>query len=297
MPFVPQFVGLGGFGPPDVLGSRQRLVERGSEIPVALTIIAAVGAIVIGLVMCRRLLAGCSAERSGIGLVLMVGAWQLVGILPPSYHYLNRGITLDRYLLPAIAILLILTLWALRDVPLFQPVGWLLLAGVAVFSTAAARDYMVYMDAIWDMARYANENGVENDRLDAGSGWDGYHLYTIMLEEDITRARSPAGSPWWVYFYAKPTDSSYIVATQPNVRSGYTVVERREYDQWLEDDSVYVYLLRRWHMPFPVSGGGSAQPDRPVESTVPAVEAGRDPTPEPTPGPLDHLLPDRLRPR
>ena len=252
MPFAPQFVGPGGFGPPDVLGSQERIWDRGTEIPTALTIVAAVGAIVIGLVICRRLVSESSPERSGFWLVMMVGFWQLVGILPPSYHYLNRGVTLDRYLLPAIAIVIIAVLWALRDVQLMQPIGWIALAAVAVFSVSASRDYLVFMDAVWGMARYANESGVENDRLDAGSGWDGYHLYTTMLEEDITKAKSPPGSPWWVYFYAKPTDSSYIVATEPDVRRGYAVVEQREYDQWLKDEPAYVYLLRQWHLPFPV---------------------------------------------
>jgi hypothetical protein len=252
MPFASQFFGLGNVGPPDVLGSRQRLIERGTEIPIALTIASAIGAILIGFVICRRIISEPSPERAGFWLIAMVGLWQLVGIFPPSYHYLNRGVTLDRYLLPVIALLIIAVLWALRDVRLLQPVSWVLLAAVAVYSTMATRDYLVYMDAVWSMARYANENGVENDRLDAGSGWDGYHLYTIMLDENITRARSPQGSPWWVYFYAKPTDSSYIVATNPNVRQGYVTVESREYDQWLEDDPVSVYLLKRWHLPFPV---------------------------------------------
>src|SRR5665811_1289880 len=47
MPFAAQFVGPSGFGPPDVLGSRQRLYDRGTDIPSALTIAAAVGAIAV----------------------------------------------------------------------------------------------------------------------------------------------------------------------------------------------------------------------------------------------------------
>ncbi|MDQ4044352.1 MAG: hypothetical protein M3173_02750, partial [Chloroflexota bacterium] len=178
---------------------------------------------------------------------------------PPSYHYTDRGVTLDRYLLPVIAIMIPLVFYALRDVDLFQPISWLALATVAVVSVAGVRDYLVFMDAIWDMAETATENGVPLDRLDAGSGWDGYHLYTVMLDENITKARSPAGSPWWIYFYAKPTDSSYIVATDPNVRRGYAVVEERGYDQWLEDDPVHVYLLRRWFLPYPIRWAGTEQ--------------------------------------
>ena len=280
MPFAPQFVGLGGLGPPDVLGSRQRLVERGGELTIWLTVVAALGAILLGLAICRKLFSESTPERAGFWLVAMVGFWQLVGVLPPSYHYINRGVTLDRYLLPVIAILIIAALWALRDIDLFQPIAWLALAVVAVFSIAGARDYLVFMDAIWDMAEYANENGVDNDRLDAGSGWDGYHLYTVMLDENITKARSPRGSPWWVYFYAKPTDSSYVVTTDTAAVRGYVRVATREYDQWLEDDPVHVYLMRQWYLPFPL-GEGSVQPS----TGWPSIAPGASPTPDPTPAP------------
>jgi hypothetical protein len=257
MPFVPQFVGLGGIGPPDVLGSRPRLVEVGGWVTTALTVAAAAGAILLGVAVVRRLGGARTPERAGFWLVAMVGLWQLAGVLPPSYHYLHRGVTLDRYLLPVIPIAIVAILWALREVELLQPVAWTLLAVVAAFSIAGTRDYLVFLDAVWDTAAYANENGVENDRLDAGSAWDGYHLYTVMLDENVTKARSPRGSPWWVYFYAKPTDSSYIVATDARVRNGYVIADARQYDQWLGDPGT-VYLLRRWYLPFPVTGGEGA---------------------------------------
>ena len=56
--------------------------------------------------------------------------------------------------------------------------------------------------------------GVPLDRLDAGSAWDGYHLYERGLEERI-RSRTPKGGPWWVYFYAPATDSAYVVSSKP----------------------------------------------------------------------------------
>jgi hypothetical protein len=300
MPFAPQFVGPSGFGPPDVLGSRLRLYERGSAFPVALTIVSAIGALLLGLVLLRKLFSGLAQERWGFWLVASVGFWQLIGIFPPSYHYTNRGVTLDRYLLPVIAILIIMTFFALRDVDLFQPLSWLAISVIAVVSVMGVRDYLVFMNAIWDMGEYANERGVPNDRLDAGSGWDGYHLYTIMLEENITTARSPEGSPWWVYFYAKPTDSSFIVSTDPNVRRGYLIVAQQEYDQWLERDPVYVYLIRRWNMPLPIrwpasppsngawvpAQGGEAVPA--ATPTVPGIESTPPATAIATPesGPL-----------
>ncbi|MGI8963003.1 MAG: hypothetical protein ACR2GI_00690, partial [Thermomicrobiales bacterium] len=78
-----------------------------------------------------------------------------------------------------------------------------------------------------------------------------YYLYTDMLESGITRSVSPRGSPWWVYFYAKQTDSTYLVTTNSDFREGYLRVEQREYDQWLEGDTVYIYLVRMWDAPWP----------------------------------------------
>jgi hypothetical protein len=280
MPFVPQFVGLGGLGPPDVLGSRPRLVPVGGWETAALTIAAAIGAIVLGGVVIRALGGRRDPAWAGFWLVMVVGLWQLIGILPPSYHYLNRGVTLDRYLLPVIPIAIVAALWAVRDVDLMQPVSWTLLAVVAAFSIAGARDYLVFLDNVWEMAEYANENGVEDDRLDAGSAWDGYRLYTVMLDENVTKARSPRGSPWWVYFYAKPTDSSYIVATRANVRSGYFVAASDEYDLWLDDDPGKVYLLRRWYLPFPVTGDDAGS----TGVVIPIARPGPTPTPAATPG-------------
>lgn len=261
MPYMPQFVGPSGFGPPDVQGSRRRLIEDG-RILEGLTIAAIFGAVLIGLVLLRRVHGGAqilrprrpaagAPENHAAGLVAMVAFWQFIGMLPPSYHYLNRGISLDRYMLPLIPLAIALVLWAIRDVALAKPVVWAGIALFAVVSTASTRDYLVFMDAIWDMGHYANSRGVANTKLDAGSGWDGYHLYTQMLDEGITKAKSPPGSPWWLYFYAKPTDSTYIVSTNPRGHERYTVVERREYDQWLEDDDVAIYLLRRDDAPWP----------------------------------------------
>lgn len=262
MPYMPQFVGPSGFGPPDVQGSRRRIVGDGLLLE-ALTVTAILGAILIGLLVLRRVRVGKQVfhprqpavgtpQNHGAGLIAMVAIWQFIGMLPPSYHYLNRGISLDRYMLPLIPLAIALVFWAVRDLPLAQPVTWLGIALFAVVSTAGTRDYLVFMDAVWGMGHFANERNVENTKLDAGSGWDGYHLYTYMLDEGITKAKSPPGSPWWIYFYAKPTDSTYVVSTNPRPHRGYVMVAHREYDQWLADEPGDIYLLRRFDAPWPV---------------------------------------------
>ena len=250
MPYIGQFLGAGGFGPGDVPGPRRRLVEW-TPFYDTVTIVAVVSAVVLGLLLCRRLVDVRTPQRAAAGLVAMVCLWQVIGILPPSFQYLTRGGSLDRYLLPIIPLVIALALWAVRDLRMVQPLAWAAIAVFAVVSTAGTRDYLVYLDAVWDMAAEANRAGVANEKLDAGASWDGYHLYTDMIDQGITRNMSPSRSPWWINFYAKQTDSTYIVSTSPDWRKGYVVVQRREYDQWLEEDPVYVYLLRQRTAPWP----------------------------------------------
>jgi 4-amino-4-deoxy-L-arabinose transferase-like glycosyltransferase len=251
MPYIPQFLGSGGFGAADVPGGRQRVIEW-APFWLVLT-----GASLLGAVLMIGVATSRIGERRarpggiGIGLVAMMALWQFAGVIPPSFQYINRGGSLDRYLLPLVPLTIVIVLWATRNIPLVQPVTWVAIAFFAVVSTAGMRDYLTYMDGVWDMAEFANEAGLPNDRLDAGSGWDGYHLYIAMIEDGVTKSRSPRGSPWWVYFYAKQTDSSYLVTTDPRWRSGYVIVRRQELSQWLEDDPVYIYLVRRADLPWP----------------------------------------------
>ncbi|MDP9358808.1 MAG: glycosyltransferase family 39 protein, partial [Chloroflexota bacterium] len=116
MPYIGQFVGSGGLGPPDVLGSRPELL--GLAVRQWATWICAASALVLGLALCRQIRPGAFSmgSRAQAGLVLAIGLWQVVGVLPPSFHYRNRGGSLDRYLLPLLPFAICLGLWALRDV-------------------------------------------------------------------------------------------------------------------------------------------------------------------------------------
>ncbi|MDP9470159.1 MAG: hypothetical protein M3Q71_05740, partial [Chloroflexota bacterium] len=216
------------------------------------------------------------------GLVLAIGLWQVVGVLPPSFHYRNRGGSLDRYLLPLLPFAICLGLWALRDVRLVRPVTWLVVAVFAAYSVTGTRDYLVYMDEVWDLARYANATGVVNERLDAGSGWDGYHLYEQGLATNITRARTRNG-PWWVYFYAKATDSTYVVASKP--LQGYDVVTERVYSSWLGSSPSRLYLLRRHAAALPAPASQPLPPPPPAtgSSTPPTAPPLTTQTTEPAP--------------
>jgi len=248
MPYVAQFVGPGGLGPPDVLGSRPVLV--GPTFRDWLTVVCVAASLVFIACLARRLDVAKTPARLGAGLTLTVALWQVVGIIPPSYHYVNRGGSLDRYLLPLLPFALALLLWALSDVTLSMVAGWLVVAAFVVVSVAGARDYLVYMSSVWQMAEEANAAGVRLDRLDAGSGWDGYHLYEYSRDHRV-KNRTPGG-PWWISFYAPVIDSSYVVSGRP--QEGYLLIRRREYSSWLASEPTWLYLLHRPSAPWPPHG-------------------------------------------
>jgi 4-amino-4-deoxy-L-arabinose transferase-like glycosyltransferase len=247
MPYIGQFSGSGGLGAPDVLGSRPILL--GPEIRSVLTVICLIASLLLALIAARGMNAPPSRDRSRAGLVLSIGLLQVLGIMPPSYHYIGWAAgSLDRYLLPLVPLTIALALWALRGVRIALPLGWIVVAALALFSIAGTRDYLVFMRAVWTLGEEATAAGVPLDRLDAGSGWDGYHLYEYGLEHR-SRSRTPKGGPWWVYFYAPATDSAYVVAGKP--LPGYHVIREQPYSSWLQWQPTNVYLLHRAGVPWP----------------------------------------------
>ena len=175
-------------------------------------------------------------------MVAAIGFWQVLGILPPSFHYLNRGYSLDRYLLPLLPLGICLLLWATRDLRMFQPLAWTIVAVFLAFSVAAARDYFVYLETAWSLADDATAAGVASTRIDGGAAWDGYHLYTYALDNGIHRAATPRG-PWWMTFYGLASDSSYVVSS--TAQPGYIRVWKRDYSSWLSRDTLQLYLLKK----------------------------------------------------
>ena len=125
-----------------------------------------------------------------------------------------------------------LILWAIRDIRLSLPLAWLAIATIAIANTALTRDYLVYMQTVWRAADSAVVAGAREDQVDAGAGWDGYHLYTDGLEAGLTRARTRHGR-WWTNFYGKPTDSSYVVSSKP--LKDYVIIGEYHYHTWLPD--------------------------------------------------------------
>jgi hypothetical protein len=259
MPFISQYLGLHGLGPQDLIGGRDQLLGMTARRIVNWAIYLSSALFI--LLLYRRFRGGYSPDRATASLVVSLAFWQVVGIMPPSFHFAGWIISVDRYLLPLLPFAIGLALWAIRDIRLSMPVAWVLTAVFAFYSIAGTRDFLVFQEATWDMGRTAIAMGVPYDKLDAGAGWDGYYLHELQLPiDDDTRAaigspwgpdepvatRSPGGSPWWTDLFAKATDSSYIVAS--SIPSGWpeeSVIAKQEYSSWLHDEPQYLYLLRR----------------------------------------------------
>jgi hypothetical protein len=270
MPYIGQFFGSGGPGAPDIRGSRPILL--GPQIRSALTVVCLISSLLLASIAARGMNAPPSRERGRAGLLLSIGLWQVLGVMAPSYHYIGWAAgSLDRYLLPLVPLTIALALWALRGVRISLPLGWIVIAALALFSVAGTRDYLVFMRAVWAMGEEATAAGVPLDRLDAGSGWDGYHLYEYGLEHRV-RSRTPKGGPWWVYFYAPATDSAYVVASKP--LPGYRVIIERPYSSWLQQEPTNLYLLNRTGVPWPPRPASREILTRPAPGGLETVPSG-----------------------
>jgi 4-amino-4-deoxy-L-arabinose transferase-like glycosyltransferase len=270
MPYLQQWFGSGALGAPDVRGSRPILL--GPEIRSALTIVCLIASLLLASIAARGMTAPPSRERGRAGLLLSIGLWQVLGVMPPSYHYIGWAAgSLDRYLLPLVPLTIALALWALRGVRISLLLGWIVIAALALFSVAGTRDYLVFMRAVWEMGEEAVAAGVPLDRLDAGSGWDGYHLYEYGLEHRV-RSRTPKGGPWWVYFYAPATDSAYVVAGKP--LPDYHVIKEQAYSSWLQREPTSLYLLNRTGVPWPPRPAAKAILTRPAPGGLKTVPSG-----------------------
>ncbi|MDP9356838.1 MAG: glycosyltransferase family 39 protein [Chloroflexota bacterium] len=245
MPYIPQFFGLvSGLGPADLWWQRPRIFN--DNYLTWFTAACALASFVLVLALCRRVGAPSSSDRAAAGLVLAIALWQVFGIMPPSYHFRNWIISVDRYLLPLLPFAICLGFWALRDIRLNLPVAWLMVAVFAVFSVAGTRDFLVLQEATWAMARDTYIAGVPLTQIDGGSSWDGYYLWEYSDANNIPR-QTPHG-PWWTNLFAHATDSTYIISTTPyvgEVMGPYDVIGVREYSSWLHNDPVYLFLLRR----------------------------------------------------
>lgn len=245
MPYIQQFFGLHGVGPTDIVGGRPLAISARWSTP--LTLVCLGSATLFGLMVAQRVGQNAPAHRGAVSLLAVIGLFQVGGVLPPSYHFRDWIISVDRYLMPVVPFAICLAIWAIRDISINTVRAWALAALIGIFSVIATRDFIVFEDETWSFAQYAVNTGVPLTKLDAGPSWDGYHLYEDALEQGIVQT-TPWG-PWWTYLFAPSTDSTYVVSSKPV--PGYVVVEQREYSSWLVDEPVRLFLLRRETIPGP----------------------------------------------
>ena len=243
MPYIPQYASPQGIGPTDLYGGRPWLLDGG--VVSWLTWIAVMCSATFILFIATRLFNGASPERGSASLLCMIGLWQFLGALPPSFHFRNWIISVDRYLLPLVPISVVLVLWALNDRRLVLPVAWIATALIAAFSIIGTRDFLVFQGATWEMAQEAVESGIPLVQLDAGASWDGYYLYDYSLEHGIDQ-RTLEG-PWWTDLFGPATDSTYVVSTR--VLPDHRVIQQAPFSSWMDDDARTMYLLQKVDSP------------------------------------------------
>jgi 4-amino-4-deoxy-L-arabinose transferase-like glycosyltransferase len=241
MPYIAQYMGPNGLGPTDLLGGRDWIVSwQALDLLTALCVVAS---LLFVLTLVRQIPRPVSADpsRTSAGLVLAIALGQVAGVLPPSFHFRNWIISVDRYLLPLLPLALCLGFWALRGLRPSFGAAWVIVAMSALISIAGTRDFLEFQNATWQVARAAIEGGVPVTALDAGSSWDGYTLYDYSVAHHL--APQTPGGPWWTNIFAPATTSDYIVSTAP--LDGYQEVGHQEVPNWLDPHPTFVYLLQR----------------------------------------------------
>ena len=266
MPYISQYVGTSGVGPNDLFGGRPQLLDDASmlDVRLLLTWVCVGAAVLFGVATIGRIGAPATPERGIAAMVLIVGLGQVAGVMPPSFHFADWIISVDRYVLPLLPFVIALLLWSLRDIRLALPIGWVALACVAAFSVVGTRDFLVFQKATWDYARYANYDlGVPLTKLNGGSSWDGYFLHEYGDRYDIPQ--QTVGGPWWNNLFATATDSTYVISGSPNAPGDgtYVQIDQREYSSWLMSEPVYLYIMQRQGIP------AGQPPAGPVPADIP----------------------------
>jgi 4-amino-4-deoxy-L-arabinose transferase-like glycosyltransferase len=260
MPYISQFVGVSGLGPPDLRGSNFLLLTPKAQD--LLTLVCAAGATVLGVV----LFAGTGRRprrRSpdAIRLVVALLLGQAVAVVVSSYPFRDSAISRDRYLLPLVPLVIAVVLWCARSSRLAAPVACVGVALFAAVSIAGVHDFLTFQSEVWETANAAHGSGIPRRDIDAGAGWDAYHLNEYSSRHPA-RADEPARlrpdqlrglqglkpsphdiAPWWIDFYAPADTSRYVVSGEPLL--GYRVISSTAWYSWLHHGARRVYLLER----------------------------------------------------
>lgn len=255
-PWSPQFFRQAGLGPTDLRGGRPEVLDETARD--VILELGAVSAVVLAVVLLRRLKPLRSAGGAGAGVLGAIAVWLAIGVLAPSLPLRDGNYSYDRYFLPLLPMIVALVLWALRSVRMVTPLAWVAVVVMGAFSVAGTHDHLTYQEATWKVAADAHAAGIDYVDIDGGAAWDGYRLYEYSYENEVTidleaLADLDLEGPlllsendveaWWIPFYAAAVTGEYVVSSE--VLVGYEVVERVPYSAWLQSEYQYMYLLRR----------------------------------------------------
>jgi hypothetical protein len=206
----------------------------------AATLIAVLGGGLIlaflGLLALRLALALIAVRLAEHWDLILVGAAAAIYVAPILLLGLGPFGFYDRYLLFLLPLGAGLAVILLRDLPSPAPGVALSIAlsvAMAVFSTAATRDYMEVQRARWQALDALTGAGVPPTEIDGGFEFNGWHLYRDGYADWITE---PAKSWYWV------DRDTYVVALAPV--DGYVEIERRVVRRWLRSPAT-LRVLRR----------------------------------------------------
>jgi len=246
MPYIPHFFGRSGPGSGDLRNARPAL--EGPHFWDWFTIVCVLASTIVAVAIIRAFAQPPNAERSGAIVLASIGAFQALGVVPQSLLFRNWIISLDRYLLPLTPFLVALFLWALRDLKFPSLSAWILTIAMAIFSIMGTRDVLVFQNTVWGLGKWLNAQGVPDTKIDAGYAWDAYNLWEYGENAGITTPQTPDGT-WWTDAYAKPTDSTYVIAG--GQIPGYVAIAIQPYSAWLHESDQYLYVYRRDSYPGP----------------------------------------------
>ena len=249
MPAATSWFARHELGPASLLTHRQEIFgQRAATVLTAMCIVAVVG-IVVGLVQ-RPLSSAGSEDRGDLVYFGIVLAAMLGGVLLGSVQFAPAG--LDRYYLPLLPPAFALGVAAVAAVPHSRRPVAIGISAIAAclmgaYAVAGTRDSVVFQAAVWRLGTHATvELGIPKEQLDAGPGWDGYHMghTAVPLGSPEYGKTKTENAPWWIVLFAPGIDSTYVIATERI--AGWDVISTTRYQSWLHRaDEEELLLLRR----------------------------------------------------
>jgi 4-amino-4-deoxy-L-arabinose transferase-like glycosyltransferase len=250
MPAATSWLARNELGPASLVTARQEIFS--ADVADVLTVLCAISAAAIVLGLFRRTndpdVAPLRVRRGADALFFVVLLFAMIGgVLFGSVQFAPSG--LDRYYLPLLppAFGLAVLAFPVSRRRLAVVVGTVVVAGVAAFAVAGTHDSVQLEAAVWRLGdRAVEEHGIALHQLDAGPGWDGYHMghTAIPLTSPGYGTTATVNPPWWIVLFAPGIDSTYVIATDEI--GGWQVVDTMPYSSWLHrHDAEELKLLRR----------------------------------------------------